>query len=69
MTLQYKNAEYAHVLGSRYMYKSVCPIFNHAASFQEQLQLEKYFLNLFFAVIIQERLLIESATYWRGYGK
>ena len=39
-----------------------------AASVQERLIFEKYFFALNFAAINQERLLIESDHYWRGYG-
>ena len=39
-----------------------------AASVQERLIFEKYFFALIFAAINQERLLIKSDLYWRGYG-
>ena len=39
-----------------------------AANVQERLVFKKDFLILIFAAIIQERLLFESAIYWRGYG-
>ena len=39
-----------------------------AASVQERLIFEKYFFALIFAAINQERLLIKSDHYWRGYG-
>ena len=43
-------------------------IFDRVATVQERLIFGNYFFKLDFGATIQERLVIESDLYWRGYG-